>query len=50
MRLEFHHINFVSTDVNKMHEFYTGRLGLQNVPIANFPRPSETERKVIAVK
>ena len=45
MRLEFHHINFVSTDVNKMHEFYTDVLGLENVPITNFPRPSETEEK-----
>ena len=45
MRLEFHHINFVSTDVNKMHEFYMDVLGLQNVPIANFPRPSETDEK-----
>jgi len=28
-----------------MHEFYTDVLGLEDVPIANFPRPSETEEK-----
>ena len=45
MKLEFHHINFVSADVKKMHEFYTKVLGLDNIPIENFPRPPETEKK-----
>ena len=45
MKLEFHHINFVSADVKKMHEFYTNVLGLDNIPIENFPRPPETEKK-----
>ena len=45
MKLEFHHINFVSADVKKMHEFYTKVLGLDNIPIENFPRPPETENK-----
>lgn len=43
MKLEFHHINFVSPDVDKMHDFYTGVLGLDDIPIESFPRPEETE-------
>ena len=43
MKLEFHHINFVSKDVNKMHDFYTKVLKLENMPIENFPRPQETD-------
>ena len=43
MKLEFHHINFVSQDVDKMHDFYTKVLKLQNIPIENFPRPQETD-------
>ena len=42
MKLEFHHINFVSNDVSKMHDFYTKVLRLENIPIENFPRTEET--------
>lgn len=38
MRLEFHHINFVSENVDRMHDFYTQVLGLADVPQENFPR------------
>ena len=38
MKLEFHHINYVSHDVDKMHEFYTDLLGLADIPLENFPR------------
>lgn len=38
MKLEFHHINFVSHDVDGMHAFYTGILGLDDVPQERFPR------------
>jgi len=38
MKLEFHHINFVSENVDRMHDFYTQVLGLDNVPQVNFPR------------
>lgn len=38
MRLEFHHINFVSHDVDKMHDFYTNVLGLDDIPQDEFPR------------
>ena len=43
MKLEFHHINFVSYDVDRMHDFYTGLLGLDDIPQDNFPRTDETE-------
>lgn len=45
MKLEFHHINFVSEDVERMHRFYTGVLGLRDVPVENFPRPEATDDK-----
>ena len=38
MKLEFHHINFVADDVDRMHDFYTNVLGLDNIPQENFPR------------
>ena len=38
MKLEFHHINFVSRDVDEMHDFYTNVLGLDDIPQDNFPR------------
>ena len=38
MKLEFHHINLVSEDVDRLHEFYTGVLGLDDMPVAMFPR------------
>ena len=43
MKLEFHHINFVSNNVSKLHDFYTKILQLENIPMENFPRPEETE-------
>jgi len=43
MKLEFHHINFVTEDVDRLHHFYTDTLGLSHIPISAFPRPKETE-------
>ena len=43
MKLEFHHINFVSEDVDRLHRFYTEVLGLADVPIQSFPRPDATD-------
>jgi catechol 2,3-dioxygenase-like lactoylglutathione lyase family enzyme len=43
MKLEFHHINFVSKDVDKLHDFYTSVLQLDNIPMENFPRSDETD-------
>lgn len=38
MKLEFHHINFVSENVDRLHDFYTNVLGLDDIPQENFPR------------
>lgn len=38
MKLEFHHINFVSENVDRLHAFYTEVLGLDDIPQDNFPR------------
>ncbi|WP_298938288.1 VOC family protein [uncultured Ruegeria sp.] len=43
MELEFHHINFVADDVDRMHEFYTSVLGLADIPQQNFPRTEANE-------
>ena len=43
MKLEFHHINFVADDVDRMHNFYTNVLGLDDIPQSNFPRTAETD-------
>ncbi len=42
MKLEFHHINFVSRDVDRMHDFYTRVLGLADIPQDEFPRTEAT--------
>ncbi|CUH52447.1 VOC family protein [Shimia marina] len=38
MKLEFHHINFVSHDVDRLHDFYTRVLGLDDIAQDEFPR------------
>lgn len=43
MKLEFHHINYVSHDVDKLHDFYTNVLGLETVPQEHFPRSEADE-------
>ena len=43
MKLEFHHINFVSKNVDGLHDFYTNVLGMDNMPQEDFPRTEETE-------
>ncbi len=50
MKLEFHHINFVSHDVDGMHDFYTKVLGLADIPPSAFPRTEATEDKGFAGK
>ncbi len=39
---EFHHINFVSEDVDRLHDLYTQGLGLDDIPIQLFPKPDAT--------
>lgn len=43
MKLEFHHINFVAEDVDRLHDFYTRVLGLDDMPADQFPRTQATE-------
>ena len=43
MKLEFHHINFVSKDVDKMDKFYKKILNMKSIPLKNFPRTEETD-------
>ena len=43
MKLEFHHINYVSEDVDRMHEFYTQVLGMDDIPQENFPKTKATK-------
>ena len=43
MKLEFHHINFVSKDVDKMDKFYKKILNMKGIPLENFPRTEETD-------
>ncbi|MEM8631658.1 MAG: VOC family protein [Pseudomonadota bacterium] len=43
MKLEFHHINFVSKDVDGLHDFYTRVLGLDNIASEDFPRTEATD-------
>ena len=42
MKLEFHHINFVSKNIDEMNNFYKKILSMDSIPIENFPRTEET--------
>ena len=44
MKLEFHHINFVADDVDRMHDFYMNVIGLDDVPEQNFPRTEANDQ------
>ena len=50
MKLEFHHINFVSEDVDRLHAFYTDVLGLDDIPAERFPRTEADGTKGFAGK
>tara|TARA_B100000579_G_scaffold286673_1_gene237642 strand:+ start:155 stop:307 length:153 start_codon:yes stop_codon:yes gene_type:complete len=50
MKLEFHHINFVSKDVGKLHDFYTKILQLENIPMENFPDLKKQKTLAIVAK
>ena len=45
MKLEFHHINFVSKDVPLMNNFYRDILGMDEIPVDKFPRTKETKNR-----
>ena len=42
MKLEFHHINFVSKNVDGMNDFYKKILEMDSIPTEHFPRTEET--------
>ena len=42
MKLEFHHINFVSKNIDDMNNFYKKILSMDSIPIESFPRTEET--------
>ena len=42
MTLEFHHINFVSNNVDAMDAFYRNILEMDSIPVEQFPRTEET--------
>ena len=42
MKLEFHHINFVSKNIDSMNEFYINILEMDSIPTEKFPRTEET--------
>lgn len=50
MKLEFHHINYVADDVDRMHDFYTDVLGLDDMPASQFPRTEASEEAGFAGK
>ncbi len=50
MKLEFHHINLVSENVDRLHDFYTNLLGLDDIPPQNFPRTAAKDDKGFAGK
>lgn len=43
MKLTFHHINYVSKNVNELNNFYKNILQMDTVPETNFPRTSSTD-------
>jgi catechol 2,3-dioxygenase-like lactoylglutathione lyase family enzyme len=50
MKLEFHHINIVSHDVDRVHDFYTRVLGLSDIPPVRFPRTEASADRGFAGK
>ena len=45
MKLEFHHINFVSKNIDNMNNFYKNILSMNSIPIENFTRTEETSNR-----
>ena len=44
MKLEFHHINFVSKNVNELDIFYRNIMQLKTIPPEKFPRTAATDK------
>ena len=45
MTLEFHHINYVSQDVDELDNFYLNVMKMENIAPEKFPRTSATNAK-----
>ena len=43
MKLEFHHINYVTKDVDELNNFYKNILQMESIPEDNFVRTKATE-------
>ena len=43
MKLTFHHINYVSKNVDELNDFYKDILQMDSVPETNFPRTSAND-------
>ena len=44
MKLEFHHINFVSQDIEELNMFYKNIMQMETIPPEKFPRTAATEK------
>ena len=44
LKLEFHHINYVSKDVGALHKFYVDILNMDDIAPQNFPRTNATDK------
>jgi catechol 2,3-dioxygenase-like lactoylglutathione lyase family enzyme len=43
MKIEFHHINYVSKNVDELNDFYQNVLQMDSIPDRNFPRTDATD-------
>ena len=50
MKLEFHHINYVSKDVDELNDFYRNILQMETLAPKNFPRTDATDSSGYAGK
>ena len=50
MKLEFHHINYVSKNVDELNDFYKNVLQMDSIPDRNFPRTDATSDSGFAGK
>ena len=44
LKLKFHHINYVSKDVDALHKFYVDILKMDDIAPQNFPRTDATDK------
>ena len=44
MKLEFHHINYVSENIEELDIFYQNIMQMETIPIEKFPRTAATDK------